>query len=167
MSKPSLEYVTSRLSIDPISGTAVWIDATKHHAPLNGANAGTPRANHSGKRYWYIKIDNKAYKRSHLMFLVTHGRWPQHQIDHIDGNSLNDKASNLREATATQNAWNHKRRAKKSSLPMGVRLMPQSGRFQARIACEKKVMHLGTYATPDEAHKVYLEKRKELFGDFA
>lgn len=167
MTRPSLEYVLSRLSFDLKNGTAVWLDATKQHVGLNGKEAGTPRTSHAGKKYWHIKIDGRPYKRSHLVFLVVNGRWPDLQVDHIDGDSLNDRPGNLREVTATQNAWNHKHRAKPSDLPMGVRLVPKSGRYQARITCNKQMHHLGAYDTPQEAHEVYRAKREELFNEYA
>lgn len=167
MSKPSFEYVFSRLRVDVEAGIATWIDATKHHRNLNGRNAGSARNGGRNKKYWHIKIDGVAYKRSHLVFLAAYGRWPELHIDHIDGDSLNDKLSNLREATQTQNAWNHKTRSKKSSLPMGVRTVASSGRYQARIACNKKMIHLGAFDTPEQASAVYQQKRKELFGEYS
>lgn len=165
--KPTRDYILSRLAFDIEAGIAVWIDATKQHAGLNGKEAGTPRMNQSGKQYWHIKIDGRPFKRSHLVFLVANGRWPEPQVDHIDGNSLNDRLDNLREVTTTQNAWNHKGRTKSSDLPMGVRLVAKSGRFQARIACNKQMHHLGAYDTPEQAHAAYQTKRKELFGEYA
>lgn len=165
--RPTLAYVLSRLSFDLAQGTATWVDATKHHAPLVGKEAGCPRRTQNGKLYWHIKIDNTPFKRSHLVYLVANGRWPELQIDHIDGDSLNDKPSNLREVTATQNAWNHKVRSKKAALPMGVRLIASSGKFQARIACNKRVHYLGVFETPDQASAAYQNKRKELFGEYA
>ena len=124
------------------------------------------RSSHGSKRYVYIKIDRQAIKRSHLVFLFGFGRWPENQVDHINGNSVDDRFCNLRDATATQNAWNHKRRSKRSDLPMGVRRL-QSGRFHARIACNKQTFVFGPFSTATEAHVTYLMKRKEFFGDYA
>jgi hypothetical protein len=164
--KPTLEYLMRRLAVDVAAGTAVWIDATPQHVGLNGRPAGSARMSHNGKRYWHIKVDGKALKRSHIVFLFAHGRWPVDQIDHINGDSLDDRGANLREATPMQNAWNHQRRAKRSSCPMGVRRM-ESGRFQARIACNKRTVYLGTFATEHEATQAYQQQRKELFGEYA
>lgn len=164
--KPSLAYLKTRLLVDVHRGVATWIDATAQHAALNGREAGSARTNHSGKVYWHIKVDGVALKRSHIVFLFAHGRWPDNQVDHISGDSLDDRIVNLREATAMQNAWNHKRRAKRSHCPMGIRRMA-SGRYQARIACNKRTVYLGTFATEHEATQAYQQQRKELFGEFA
>jgi len=165
--KPSLAYLQTRISVDPVAGRVYWIDATKHHAPLNGKEAGSPRKNsRSGKIYWHVKVDSLPIKRSHLVFLFAHGRWPDLQIDHINGDSLDDRIANLREATITQNAWNHNTRRKSSSTPMGVRVT-RSGKYQARIAVNKKQIAIGIFDTPEMASQAYQQKRKEFFNEYA
>lgn len=157
--------ILERLSIDSRTGNCTWVNATKHHPGLDGEAAGSPRTSRSGKKYWIIKINSIPYKRAYLVFTVVNGKWPDNIIDHIDGDSLNDKPENLRDATTLQNAWNHKTRSKKSPLPMGVRY--QFGKFHARIACEKKQIYLGAFSTAEEASSAYVEKRKELFGEYS
>lgn len=147
------------------TGTMVWHSPSKYHREKQGRNAGC--AGYCGKPYWMIKIDGRRYRRGRLMFLAKFGRFPHPCIDHINGDSLDDRLCNLREATVQQNAWNHKPHSRRIQLPMGVRLIPGSGNYQARISCNKKQYHLGSYPTPEEAHLVYLAKRKEFFGDFA
>lgn len=161
----TVEEITSRIDIDFETGICIWKDATKHHRRLNGKVAGFPRPSHSGKIYWLIKINGIPYKRAQLILTVATGEWPVETVDHIDGNSLNDRAENLRHATVTQNAWNHKKRSKKSDCPMGVRIT-QQGRYQARIAVNKKQIYLGVYDSPDKASEVYQLARKEYFHDF-
>lgn len=120
-----------------------------------------------GKRYWVIKISRTSFKRGRLIFLAAHGRLPTPCVDHDNGDSLDDRKSNLREATVIQNAWNHKKRARRIDLPMGVRVLRESGRFQARISFHGRQIHLGAYDTPEQAHDVYLAKRKELYREWA
>ena len=153
---------------DLISGRLYWTVAPKQHPRLKGTEAGSLRrqSRPNGKRYCYIKINGVAYKRSHIIFCLVHGRFPAPCCDHINGDSTDDRPSNLREATVTENAWNHKGRARRIDLPMGVRLTP-SGRFQARIAHFGKLLSLGAFATPQEAQSVYLAKRQELYREFA
>lgn len=152
--------------VDADAGRLFWKSPPKNHSRLLGLEAGCPRRASSGKLYWHIKIGARAYKRAHLIFCAVHGRWPSPLCDHKDGDSLNDRPENLREATTTQNAWNHKARSRRIRLPMGVRHMA-SGRFQARISHYGRQLHLGTYETPEQASAVYAAKRKELFGDYA
>lgn len=165
--RPTLDYLKTRVRVDVDTGRVFWIDATKHHANLVGKEAGSiRRSSHNDKSYWCVKVDSVGIKRSHLVFLFATGNWPMLQIDHVNGDSLDDRKSNLREATATQNAWNHKHRSKKSTTPMGVRMIA-SGRFQARIAVEKKQIVIGTFDTPDQAEQAYQQKRKEYFHEYS
>lgn len=153
-----------RLDLD--GGRLFWRAPPKNHSRLLGQEAGTPRKSGSGKFYWYVKIDGHAYKRAQLIFAAVYGRWPTPICDHKDGDSLNDRPGNLREATVLQNNWNHKHRARRIDLPMGVRRVA-SGRFQARISLCGNQIHLGAYDTPQQAAAVYAAKRKELFGEYA
>ena len=152
-------------TVDVDAGRMFWKAPPKNHSELLGIEAGAARPNR-GKSYWVVKIDAKAYKRGRLIFLVAHGRLPSPCIDHINGDSLNDRLINLREATITQNAWNHKKRKRRIALPMGVRSL-SSGRYQARIAVNKKMNYLGIFDTPEDASVIYQQARAQYFGEFA
>ncbi len=152
--------------VDMERGKLIWKKPPRNHPRLLGMEAGSPRAGHS-KTYWVIKIGRVAYRRGRLVFLAAHGHFPEPCVDHINGNSLDDRIENLREATVAENARNHKTRARRINLPMGVRVLRSSGRFQARISLDGKQFHLGAYDTPEQASAVYLAKRKELFREFA
>lgn len=154
-------------SPDLLNGRLYWRRPSKYHAEKTGTEAGCSRYSRHGKHYWIIKLDGRARHRSHLIYCIVHGRFPEPCADHINGDSLDDRPCNLREATVTQNAWNHKTRKRRISLPMGVRVSAASGRYVARISCHGRQIHLGAYDTPEEAQQVYLAKRKELFGEFA
>ena len=160
-------YVLSRLRVDLAMGKFYWIDPSRYHRNLIGMEAGTSRSDggNGKKRYWVIKMDGKGYKRGRLIYLVVNGVFPAPCIDHINGDSLDDRPVNLRQATVLQNAWNHKSRKKSSNLPMGVR--QQHGKFTARISCEKNHLYLGSFGTAEEAEEVYILKRKELYGEYS
>ena len=162
-----LGWMQDRLGVDPEAGKIIWREPPSNHPRLRGLLAGSPRKTR-GKIYWHIKYNRFAIKRSWLIFLWTHGRWPTDCLDHADGNSENDAIGNLREATVLQNAWNHKKRARPtaSNLPMGVRPTPQ-GRFEARIGYRKTQIHLGAFETVEKATAAYVAKRQELYNDFA
>jgi hypothetical protein len=154
------------LRYDPQTGVFIWLNPSPYHAEKAGSEAGGPTPNCRGKIYHTICIDGRKYKRSRLAWLYMTGSWPTNQVDHINGNSTDDRWANLRESTATQNAWNHKKRAKRSVLPMGVRSNP-SGTFAARLAVNKKMIHLGSFATPEEAASAYRNAREKHYGEFA
>lgn len=154
----------SLLRYDPATGVFVWLKPPYNHPRMLGKEAGSPRRDR--KPYHHISIGRTKHKRSRLAWLYMTGDWPANQVDHKDGNSLNDCWSNLRLATPTQNAWNHKTRAKASALPMGVRSNP-SGSYSARLAVNKRMLQLGTFDTPQEAAAAYQSAREVHYGEFA
>jgi hypothetical protein len=120
-SKPTRKDIVIAFSVDYERGQLFWKSVSKYHCARNGREAGYARDSHTGKKYWVIRWNGKSYKRGHIIFFLGHDRWPSPCLDHINGDSLDDRPENLREATFTENAWNHRKRAKRSALPMGVR----------------------------------------------
>ena len=161
----TLERISELLRVDIERGACFWKAPPKNHSEKLGRAAGGIRVGRCHKNYWMISVDGIQYKRSYIVFLAATGRWPKDILDHINGDSLNDAFSNLREATQAQNCRNIKRKTKKSPLPMGIRV--QCGRYHARIRFNRKGMSIGTFDDLESAVKAYKEKRKELFGDFA
>ena len=88
-------------------------------------------------------------------------------VDHINGNSLDNRRCNLRVCTNAQNQWNTAKKSNSTQKYKGVR-KTKSGKYEARIRCgEGKRLHLGTYPTIEEAVEAYNTKALELHGDFA
>lgn len=154
------------ISYNPDTGEFRWIKPNKYHSELTGMLAGNLRAAMSNKFYRTIAINGRTYIASRLAFLYMKGRWPDEYMDHINGESTDDRWSNLREASPMENSQNRKRKLKKSPLPMGVRAR-EGGKYQARIQINKKPVSVGVFNTPEEASNAYIEKRMELFGEFA
>jgi hypothetical protein len=88
-------------------------------------------------------------------------------VDHIDGDGLNNRRSNLRLATNAQNLWNTGRRVTNSSGYKGVSFDKQKGKWHARIRRFKKYYHLGFFDNPEQAHQAYVSAAKEFHGEFA
>ncbi len=75
-------------------------------------------------------------------------------IDHIDGNGLNNQRSNLRIISARDNSRNNHRR--RAGLPVGATLKP-GGRWQSRAMVDGKRVHVGMFATREEASKAAMD----------
>lgn len=88
---------------------------------------------------------------------------PGEQIDHKDGNGLNNQRANLRFATPAGNSVNRSGWARTGYKGVG----DQCGKFQAHIRHNDKKIHLGTFRTAEEAALAYNVKAVELFGEFA
>lgn len=160
------ELIKSILNYVPETGEMLWVKPNKHHRDLVGRIAGCPVKSRGNKAYWSVQILGKKYKRSRLAWLWMTGSLPKECIDHKDGNSLNDKWDNLREASILENSWNHKTRKRKYDFPMGVR-QSANGKYVARISHLKKQFTIGTFDTVEEARTAYLIEREKRFGKFA
>jgi len=88
-------------------------------------------------------------------------------VDHRDHNGLNNRRSNLRLATPTENAQN--RRVKRTSRLQlkGVNYRPKGGVFEASLRDNGKRIYLGRFKKADDAASAYDEKAKEVHGEFA
>lgn len=89
-------------------------------------------------------------------------------IDHKDGNPLNDQRSNLRVATDSQNLANQKiRDYPKWSIYKGVYYHTSKRKWIAQIRVNRRNYHLGNYDIEEEAAKAYDRAARMWFGEFA
>lgn len=80
---------------------------------------------------------------------------PNLVIDHIDGNTLNNNVSNLRQITTRDNTsygWKHH---KKSGLPTGVKEFKALKKYGAEITIKGERFYLGSFSTIEEASNAY------------
>lgn len=89
------------------------------------------------------------------------------QVDHVNGNGLDNRRANIRVCSNSQNMMNQKIRSDNSSGFKGVSYHAQNKRWRATINLNGKQISAGCYATPKEAAIAYNRKAIELFGEFA
>jgi len=88
-------------------------------------------------------------------------------IDHIDGNSENNKIENLRESNKSLNACNSKTPSHNTSGHKGVIWLKREKKWLAKVQINKKVMHLGTFTDIELACLVADEARILYHGTHA
>jgi len=88
-------------------------------------------------------------------------------IDHIDGNPLNNKKSNLRICTSQQNTFNQKKRINNTSGFKGIFWNKIESKWESRIGVNCKRIFLGHFKNKIDAVKSYNEAASKYHGEFA
>jgi hypothetical protein len=114
-----------------------------------------------------IGIDRRVYVAHQLAWFYMTGRWGYPTIDHRDGDAGNNRWTNLRQASRSQNNANRRRPRHNTSGYKGARLCHESGKWRACIGRNGKNIHLGRFETAEAAHAAYLAAARKLFGEFA
>lgn len=106
--------------------------------------------------------------RKIFMHVLLMGKREGFEVDHADGNGLNNRRSNLRWATNGQNAANlHTKKTGCTSRFRGVFKWAKSPGWGAQVRKDGKTYYLGTFAVEEDAARAYDAKAKELHGEFA
>lgn len=104
----------------------------------------------------------------HRAILEYHGHCLEGlEVDHIDGNRLNNVKSNLRPATRQQNAANRSRHNNNTSGTAGVHYHKLSGKWRATITYKGRCIELGLFAEKSDAIAARKKAIIEYFGEFA
>ena len=115
----------------------------------------------------YIKIDGKSYQAHRLAWLYTYGQFPATDIDHKNLNPQDNRLSNLRIATRSQNQANREKLTTNKCGFKGVNFHKASNKFVAQISFQGKKLYLGGYDTPEQASLIYQQNAANLHGEFA
>jgi len=123
------------------------------------------------KHTWYISkrgyVTTNIKRKSTPMHKILLGNTKGFDIDHILGDKLDNRRSNLRICTHQQNMFNQRIRSTNISGFIGVSLMKNTGRYEAYIHHNGKKHYLGIY---DNAVDAAIARNKEAikrFGGFA
>jgi hypothetical protein len=155
----SRDEAMSLLSYDAATGEFRWRRAYGWciHA---GAIAGTT----TKLGYRRIHIAGCLVMGHRLAWWFVNGRWPLSQLDHINGDKLDNRIANLREVSPTANSQNlrsAKTRKAGGSL-LGATWAAPNKKWRAVISVGGKQKHLGLFDTAEAAHATYIKAKRAL-----
>ena len=175
---PEIGFVRECLNYDPDTGAFTWRSRPRHHFVSDrgewqwnpkhaGRVAGAKHNGAYGKVYWTIRLARVPILAHRLAWLLVHGDpWP-HEIDHIDGDPLNNRIANLRLATRSQQSANSRRQAQGTQTGVkGVTPNPSSNGYDARITVSGKTHYIGHFRTIEDAAEARRKAAIKLHGDF-
>lgn len=156
----TFEELNRLLTYDPETGVFSWIFPQKGR---RGNEAGTVTSH----GYRQLNLNQKLYYGHRLAWLFVHGKWPAGQIDHINGNGQDNRISNLREATHSENLRNCPLSKRNKSGYKGVSFDNKNRKWQAVINVNGSRHHLGFFLLKEDAVAAIKTAREQLHGEFA
>lgn len=165
--------VREALDYDAATGVFTWKWRDGHPTQWNrhwpGREAGRVFRPGRYRHYRSIRLNGITFYAHRLAWAHHYGEWPAAglQIDHINGNGLDNRIDNLRLATPGQNGANRGAQSNNSTGLKGVGFHKASGKYRAFLTLNGRSKHLGLYETPELAHEAYKAAAREAFGDFA
>ena len=120
----------------------------------------------SGRGYLQTSLYKKSVFVHRLIFIYVYGYSPI-SVDHINGNKLDNRSENLREASVTENNRNVGLRKDNSSGVKGVYWKTANKKWRAQIRIDGKRKHLGYFDDLELAELVAIEARNKYHGEFA
>lgn len=162
------ELAHKALDYDPETGAFVrkWRD--DRSPKWNGRYAGKP-AGHldASNGYVTVSLGGANYYAHRIAWLMVHGALPPATIDHFNRDKTDNRLSNLRVASLSENNRNRGMRRDNKSGIHGVYWNKTNGKWIAEIGFDGKSRYIGSYVTRDDARRAYLEVAQKLFGEFA
>lgn len=144
-------------SYDPETGVFMRLVARGRWRP---GRADRPVSN----GYRALKVNGYRLLGHRVAWVFMNGERPPKEIDHINGIRSDNRWVNLRAADRFLNMQNLRAaNSNNKSGFLGV-TSEKSGRFRAAIIANGVTFKLGRFNTPEEAHAVYLAKKREIHG---
>lgn len=138
---------------DPESGDLFWNNGDVAKTISNGYRA--------------VKYRGTQYRVHRIAWLMYYGNLPSGHIDHINCNRLDNRISNIRACSCSENLMNVRIGRKNTSGVKGVTLHRRLNKWQAQLMAAGKSMYLGVFETIQEAENAVKTARQLHHGKFA
>jgi hypothetical protein len=176
---PSPEVLRKIMRYEPDTGKLFWLERSP--SLFGPCTQGAQRAaNVFNSRYANKEAFTSACKRGYMrgrIFMTNayahrvawclyYGGWPSIEVDHINQNKSDNRISNLRLATPSENRCNRGKQKNNKSGFKGVKKSATEGKWVSYIRANGKCYYIGTFPSKNEAHLAYVQFAEKLHGEF-
>jgi hypothetical protein len=116
----------------------------------NKSYGGKPAFTSSCSGYYRGNLLNKVYAAHRVIWAMAHNEWPE-VIDHVNGNKLDNRLSNLRNVSQTINCKNTRHHKHNTSGVMGVSWSNTRNKWVARVGANTAGVHIGYFDDKESA----------------
>lgn len=172
---PTPDQLRELLRYDPDTGKLFWkcrpremFASERLYRSWNSRRKDAEAMTHVNTNGYKVGIVLKKGCKAHRAAWALHyGEWPSLDLDHINGDKTDNRISNLREATLSENKRNTKMYRNNKCGFKGVHWSKSSAAWSSRIGYKGVQIALGKFETPEAAHAAYCEAAKIYHGKFA
>ena len=159
----------SLLHYDPGTGVLTWqsrpldmFGSYRVYRSWNARFAGKPAFTATGPRgdYYIGLIHRKPYVAHRVAWAIHHGRWPETTLDHINGDTHDNRIENLRLAEHGTNMRNKRKYLSNTSGETGVYQRKDTGKWVAQAQIDGRFVYGGQHRTKVDA----VSARKKLLS---
>ncbi|NCH77582.1 HNH endonuclease signature motif containing protein [Cronobacter sakazakii] len=155
------EYLSDVLSYSPETGVFKW------KVKAGPCSPGSLAGSYNSHGYRLISVNHQRYFAHRLAWLFFYGELPDgFDIDHINGIRDDNRISNLRLATRSQNNMNSIVSSKNKSGCRGVCFHKRDKLWHARVFVGRKAVAFKTFKDKDDAVEFVTSERAKIFGNY-
>lgn len=134
----------------------VWKSPPKYSTPKPGDLVG----NLSGTGYIEFQVEGRKFLMHRVIWFLNKGYWPKGNIDHINGDGLDNRISNLRDVPQSENTKNQGLQKRNTSGYPGVHWYSPRGKWVVKIGVKGKSKHIGYFKDKGDAINARKEAEK-------
>lgn len=156
----SKERLKEFLDYNHDTGIFTWIKLPFY---VRRVHVGDVAGSNHGNGYLHVKIEGIQYFAHRLAWLFVYREMPSKHIDHIDHDKKNNRISNLRDVSVSENQQNRiKCEVGSTSGFLGVSFDKSMRKYEAHIGLNGKKKHIGYFMLAEEAYEAYLTVKREI-----
>jgi hypothetical protein len=157
--QPIASELQSIMDYDSSSGAVVW--KVRRHGRGGAISPGDSVGSKNAGGYLETKINGYRTYVHRIAWALHHGAWPKGNIDHKDGDRLNNSIDNLRDCSQSTNIEN--RRIPRSDSKIGIQgVGKKKNRYYSTIQTHGQRKYLGSFMTAEAAHDAYLKAKRQF-----